>query len=207
MEEKKCQRVARWLLPSWVTDPWERKRHYSGTCGGGLISQGSCFVEHRAWQQSPGWWCFFSWWIKAQAVFRNARSLDFSCGSLKAFLFSPSVSSSMLLVKLWMKGLGHFNSNVFILQLKLSIFLSGWLGKENSVVLCWLKAREEYPLAEGSYSRIVDTLPFLRIQISDNRSARLLAEMHLITIAVDAIKFDHVICSSVCKMPINRATP
>lgn len=78
----------------------------------------------------------------------NARVI-FSLGSLKVFLFSFSVSSSMLLLKLWMKGPGYFNRNTFILQLKLSIFLSGWLGKEKSVILCLLKAREEYPLARG----------------------------------------------------------
>lgn len=77
----------------------------------------------------------------------------------------------MLLLKLWMKSPGYFNRNAFILQLKLLIFLSGWLGKEKNVVLCLLKAGEEYPLAEGSYNGIVDMLPFLRIQISGNRIA------------------------------------
>lgn len=70
-----------------------------------------------------------------------------------------------------MKGPGYSNRNTFILQLGLSIFLSGWLGKEKSVALCLLKAREEYLLAEGSYNGVVNTLPFLKIRISDNRIA------------------------------------
>lgn len=78
----------------------------------------------------------------------------------------------MLLLELGMKGPGYFNRNTFILQLKLSIFLSGWLGKEKSVTLCLLKAREEYPLAEGSYD-VVSMLPFLRYRFQT-------AELHVL---------------------------
>jgi len=71
------------------------------------------------------------------------------------------------------------------------------MGREGKKCNTLLKAREEYRLAEGSCNMIVDMLPFLRIQVSDIRIARLSAEMHLITVVVDAIKFDHFIYSSV----------
>lgn len=64
-------------------------------------------------------------------------------------------------------------------------------------MLFLLKAREEYPLAEGSCSGIVSIVTFI-FEDTDFRQQHctcLLAEIHLI--AFDTIKFDHFVYSSV----------
>lgn len=197
LEEKKCQRVARWLLPSRVPDQAEGKGRYSATRDVGLITL--CRAQGSRWRR------FFPWRMRAQAVFRKSAvpGSAFSRGSLEAFLFSFSFQFRAL-TKLWVKGPGSFKRSTCVLQWKLSIFLSGWIGKEKSVVLCLLKAREERPLAEGSSSRIVDTRPVLRIQISDTRTAPVYWQK--------SISFQLLWCQKnrpfylfTCKMPINRA--
>lgn len=51
-----------------------------------------------------------------------------------SFIFSFYIEFYPLL-KLWMKGPGYFNKNTFILQQKIVVFLSGWLGKAKGVIL------------------------------------------------------------------------
>lgn len=104
----------------------------------------------------------------------------------------------MLLLKLWMKSPGYFNRNTFILQLKLLIFLSGWLGKEKKCSTLFAKSRGRVSLGRGviqwdcRYASIFEDTDFRQ-----QNCTCLLAEMNLITIAVDAIKSDWFIYSSV----------